>query len=113
MEKGKCCEYCVKHEKPECPVKNAEPWSRWKNFCSEFEENEKAAMCDSEHIAPVVRRVDIATARVIWRIFTGLAKTGVNLFVYGILTPLLIITLILAMPYYALSKVLGVEIIDL
>ena len=55
MEKGKCCEYCVKQEKPECPVKNAEPWSRWKNFCSEFEENEKASMCDSEHIASVVR----------------------------------------------------------
>lgn len=55
MEKGKCCEYCTKHEQPECPVKSAEPWSRWRNFCSEFEGNEKAAMCDSEHIAPVVR----------------------------------------------------------
>ena len=40
MENGKCCEYCTKHEKPECPVKNAEPWSRWKNFCSEFDKNE-------------------------------------------------------------------------
>ena len=51
MEKGKCCEYCVKHEKPECPVKNAEPWSRWKNFCSEFEENEKAAIVRSNATA--------------------------------------------------------------
>ena len=76
-------------------------------------DGEKAAMCDSEHIAPVVRRVDIATARVIWRIFTGLSKIGVTLIVYGILVPLLIVTLILAMPYYALSKVSNVEIIDL
>lgn len=47
MEKGKCCEYCIKHEKPECSVKNAEPWSRWRNFCSEFEGNGKSAMCEA------------------------------------------------------------------
>jgi hypothetical protein len=33
---GICCELCIKKESNDCPVKNASPWSRWKNFCNEF-----------------------------------------------------------------------------
>ena len=35
---GVCCQYCTKFE-GECPIKNASPWSRWKNFCSEYDPN--------------------------------------------------------------------------
>lgn len=31
-----CCQNCEKHEKPECPVKTADPWSRYGNWCNEY-----------------------------------------------------------------------------
>lgn len=34
---GLCCELCKKHGTDNCPVKEAAPWSRWANFCSEFQ----------------------------------------------------------------------------
>ena len=37
MKPGICCEYCIKHEKPECPIKDASPWSRWDDYCGKFE----------------------------------------------------------------------------
>lgn len=37
MIAGICCEYCIKQETNDCPVENASPWSRWNNFCSEYE----------------------------------------------------------------------------
>jgi hypothetical protein len=37
MLQGVCCEFCRKKETDECPVTSASPWSRWKNFCSEYE----------------------------------------------------------------------------
>ena len=37
---GICCEYCIKFESGDCPVINADSWSRHKNFCSEFENGE-------------------------------------------------------------------------
>lgn len=40
MVNGICCEYCTKQETKDCPVKRGVPWSRWKNFCSEFEHKE-------------------------------------------------------------------------
>ena len=36
IESGMCCEYCLKQETSECPVKTASPWSRWGNYCNEF-----------------------------------------------------------------------------
>jgi hypothetical protein len=36
---GVCCEFCKKMEGPECPVKEASPWSRWKSYCGEYEPN--------------------------------------------------------------------------
>lgn len=40
LESGMCCEYCLKMETSECPVKTASPWSRWGNYCNEFERKE-------------------------------------------------------------------------
>ena len=37
---GISCEYCKHNEAMTCPVVEADNWSRWKNFCSEFQ-NEK------------------------------------------------------------------------
>lgn len=34
---GVCCQYCVHFETIECPVRTAAPWSRWKNWCNEYE----------------------------------------------------------------------------
>jgi len=34
--KGVCCAYCKHFEKESCPIKEASPWSRWKNYCSEY-----------------------------------------------------------------------------
>jgi hypothetical protein len=34
---GVCCGFCAKFERRECPVKGASPWSRWQNWCSEYE----------------------------------------------------------------------------
>lgn len=36
---GVCCQYCVKFETKECPVKTASPWSRWHSFCNEYKPN--------------------------------------------------------------------------
>lgn len=38
---GVCCQYCLKFEEHSCPVKTASPWSRWKNYCSEYAPNNK------------------------------------------------------------------------
>jgi hypothetical protein len=32
-----CCAACRYFESKRCPVKAAEPWSRWGNYCSEFQ----------------------------------------------------------------------------
>lgn len=37
---GICCEFCKKQESSLCPIESASPWSRWKNFCNEFEDEE-------------------------------------------------------------------------
>ncbi len=37
MLDGICCDYCSKHEKPECPVKTTDHWDSWKDFCSQFD----------------------------------------------------------------------------
>jgi hypothetical protein len=37
--KGVCCEFCRKVRTEECPVESAAPWSRWKNWCSEYQPN--------------------------------------------------------------------------
>ena len=37
--KGVCCQYCIHFEKTSCPIQNASPWSRWKNWCNEYEPN--------------------------------------------------------------------------
>jgi len=39
---GVCCEYCVKRDdvgmrSAECPVKSAEPWTRWGSWCNSYE----------------------------------------------------------------------------
>ena len=34
---GVCCAYCTNRDTEQCPVINANNWSRWKNFCSEYE----------------------------------------------------------------------------
>lgn len=34
---GVCCEYCRHKDSAECPVSDAAPWSRWKNWCSKYE----------------------------------------------------------------------------
>jgi hypothetical protein len=34
---GKCCASCATFDRKECPVKNADPWSRWKDYCSNYE----------------------------------------------------------------------------
>lgn len=36
MKKDVCCEYCKYKESSECPVQNANNWSRWKDYCSKF-----------------------------------------------------------------------------
>lgn len=33
----KCCGICKKFEKSNCPVHSANPWSKWKNYCNEFD----------------------------------------------------------------------------
>jgi hypothetical protein len=33
---GVCCAYCRHFDKPACPVKQASPWSRFKDFCGEY-----------------------------------------------------------------------------
>lgn len=35
---GVCCVYCFKFETKDCPIKTADPWSRW-NYCSSFEKS--------------------------------------------------------------------------
>lgn len=32
----KCCVICEKFETGDCPVSSADPWSKYKNYCSEF-----------------------------------------------------------------------------
>ena len=44
---GVCCEFCTRMEGGGCPVITANPWSRWKNFCSEF------SNVDSESITEI------------------------------------------------------------
>ena len=34
---GVCCQYCQHFETSECPVQTASPWSRWGNWCSEYQ----------------------------------------------------------------------------
>lgn len=34
--KGVCCGFCLKLEERACPVLDADPWSLWQNFCSEY-----------------------------------------------------------------------------
>lgn len=38
-QKGVCCQYCIKFEKSACPIKEASPWSRWGDWCSQYEPN--------------------------------------------------------------------------
>lgn len=38
-QKGVCCQYCIKFEKSACPIKEASPWSRWGDWCSQYERN--------------------------------------------------------------------------
>jgi hypothetical protein len=33
---GVCCAYCRHYERPACPVKTADPWSKFKDFCGEY-----------------------------------------------------------------------------
>lgn len=33
---GVCCQYCQHFKTDHCPVTDASPWSRWRNFCSEY-----------------------------------------------------------------------------
>ena len=33
---GVCCAYCKHFEKESCPIKEASPWSKWRNYCSEY-----------------------------------------------------------------------------
>jgi len=47
-ETQKCCEFCIKLEKPACPVKSADPWSRWGNYCNEFESKQSHILSDSD-----------------------------------------------------------------
>lgn len=35
--KGVCCQYCCKFETNECPIKTASNWSKWGNWCNEYE----------------------------------------------------------------------------
>ena len=34
---GIACVLCSKQEQSECPVKTASPWSKYYNFCNEYE----------------------------------------------------------------------------
>ena len=34
---GVCCAYCLRFETSRCPIKTAEPWSRWQNWCNAYE----------------------------------------------------------------------------
>ncbi len=36
-QKGVCCQYCIMFEKSACPIKEASPWSRWGDWCSQYE----------------------------------------------------------------------------
>jgi hypothetical protein len=36
---GVCCQYCRWFETPQCPVTDASPWSRWKNWCNMYTPN--------------------------------------------------------------------------
>jgi len=40
LVEGVCCDLCEKFETDRCPVKNADPWSRHKDYCGEFEPEE-------------------------------------------------------------------------
>jgi hypothetical protein len=37
--KGVCCEFCRHVRTDDCPVEAASPWSRWKDWCSEYAPN--------------------------------------------------------------------------
>lgn len=53
---GVCCQYCIYFEKPECPIKEASPWSRWGNWCSEYQPNpsEPSALTINEALTKVL-----------------------------------------------------------
>lgn len=36
-----CCEYCTHQLERDCPIKDASPWSKWGNFCNNFEKVEQ------------------------------------------------------------------------
>jgi len=61
MLNGVCCEFCSKHEKNKrCPVKDASPWSRWKNFCSEYEKgNHLDALTIREAVTNEIETVSV------------------------------------------------------
>jgi hypothetical protein len=39
MLDGVGCIYCDKYESKRCPIISASPWSKYKNFCSEYRPN--------------------------------------------------------------------------
>lgn len=57
MVEHTCCEYCIKHEKPECPVKNADPWNRWENFCNEFKDSKNQITTVQEFLDIIIKRL--------------------------------------------------------
>lgn len=56
QQKGVCCQYCIKFEKSACPIKEASPWSRWGDWCSQYEPNpdeKEAVMLEEASIGGV------------------------------------------------------------
>lgn len=47
-----CCAYCLKFETGECPVKSASPWSRWGNWCNEYERNPEMSAAADVAVVP-------------------------------------------------------------
>ena len=43
---GVCCAYCAKFNTAQCPIITANNWSRWKNFCNEYESQKEGKVLE-------------------------------------------------------------------
>lgn len=69
--KGVCCAYCLKFEKRACPVKTADPWRKWRDYCGQYEKNKTIPEASNLFEAVILSGWNSIEARMIYAALIG------------------------------------------